>query len=67
MIDVVSYTLIIITSFCFGLIVSFMLSHMHYFRKLIILMRRSIATKTLDPVLAEYETVNEKVNFRKLV
>jgi hypothetical protein len=67
MTDVVSYTLISITSFCFGLIVSLMLSHMHYFRKLIILMRRSIATKTLDPVLAEYETVDKKVNFRKLV
>jgi hypothetical protein len=67
MIDVVSYILIIITSFCFGLIVSFMLSHMNYFRKLIILMRRSIATKTIDPVLAEYATVNEKAFFRKLV
>jgi hypothetical protein len=67
MIDGASYILIIITSFCFGLIVSFMFSHIHYFRKLIILMRRSIATKTINPVLAEYGTVFEKVNFRKLV
>jgi hypothetical protein len=69
MIDVVSYILIIITSFCFGLIVSFMLSHMHYFRKLIVLMRRSISTKTLDPVLSEYATEYEKENkkVRKLV
>jgi hypothetical protein len=54
MVDVVSYTLISITCFCFGLILSFQLSHMHYCRKLIILMRRSIETKTITPVLDEY-------------
>ena len=30
MVDIVSYTLIIITCFCFGLIVSFQIAHIHY-------------------------------------
>ena len=55
MVDVVSYTLISITCFCFGLIVSFQIAHIHYCRKLTILVRRSIATKTIAPVLVEYE------------
>jgi hypothetical protein len=55
MVDVVSYTLISITCFCFGLIVSFQLAHINYCRKLTILVRRSIGTKTIAPVLVEYE------------
>jgi hypothetical protein len=55
MVDVVSYTLISITCFCFGLIVSFQMAYIHYCRKLTILVRRSIATKTIAPVLVEYE------------
>ena len=55
MVDAGSYTLISITCFCFGLIVSFQLAHIHYCRKLTILMKRSIATKTIAPVLVEYE------------
>jgi len=55
MVDVVSYTLISITCFCFGLILSFQLAHIRYCRKLIILMKSSIATKTIAPVLIEYE------------
>lgn len=55
MVDVGSYTLISITCFCFGLIVSFQLAHIHYCRKLTILMKRSISTKTIAPVLVEYE------------
>jgi hypothetical protein len=55
MVDVVSYTLISITAFCFGLIVSFQVAHIHYCRKLTILVRRSIGTKTIAPVLVEYE------------
>lgn len=55
MVDIVSYTLISITCFCFGLIVSFQLAHISYCRKLAILVRRSIGTKTIAPVLVEYE------------
>ena len=57
MVDVVSYTLISITCFCFGLSVSFQLAHIHYCRKLTKLVRRCIATKTIAPVLAEYEEI----------
>jgi hypothetical protein len=55
MVDLVSYTLISITCFCFGLIVSFQMAHIHYCRKLTVLVRRSIATKTIAPVLVEFE------------
>lgn len=55
MVDAVSYTLIAITTFCFGLIVSFQLAHIHYCRKLTSLLRRSISTGTIAPVLAEIE------------
>jgi hypothetical protein len=55
MVDVVSYTLISITCFCFGLIVSFQMAHIHYCRKLTVLVKRSIATKTIAPVLVEFE------------
>ena len=60
MVDIVSYTLISITCFCFGLIVSFQVAHIHYCRKLTTLVRRSIATKTIAPVLAEYEMLKAK-------
>jgi hypothetical protein len=55
MVDVVSYILISITCFCFGLIVSFQMAHIHYCRHLTFLVRRSISTKTIAPVLVEYE------------
>jgi len=55
MVDVASYALISITCFCFGLIVSFQMAHIHYCRKLAVLVRRSISTKTIAPVLVEYE------------
>jgi uncharacterized membrane protein len=60
MVDVVSYTLISITAFCFGLIVSFQVAHIHYCRKLTTLVRRSISTKTIAPVLAEYEALKPR-------
>jgi len=60
MVDVVSYTLISVTTFCFGLIVSFQLAHIHYCRKLTTLVRRSVSTKTIAPVLAEYEMLKAK-------
>jgi hypothetical protein len=60
MVDVVSYSLIAITCLCFGLIVSFQMAHIHYCRKLTKLIRRCISTKTIAPVLAEYETLKQK-------
>jgi len=60
MVDVVSYSLISLTAFCFGLIVSFQIAHIHYCRKLTTLVRRSISTKTIAPVLAEYEMLRPK-------
>ena len=60
MVDIVSYSLISITCFCFGLIVSFQVAHIHYCRKLTTLVRRSIPTKTIAPVLAEYEMLKAK-------
>ncbi|MGA2917487.1 hypothetical protein [Methanoregula sp.] len=60
MVDVVSYSLISITAFCFGLIVSFQIAHIHYCRKLTTLVRRSISTKTIAPVLAEYEMLRPR-------
>ena len=55
MVDVLSYTLISVSCLCFGLIVSFQLAHIQYCRKLTTLVRRSISTKTIAPVLVEYE------------
>ena len=60
MVDVISYCLIALTTFCFGLIVSFQLAHINYCRKLTSLLRRSISTKTIAPVLAEIEEFREK-------
>jgi hypothetical protein len=60
MVDVISYTVIILTCFCFGLIVSFQIAHIHYCRKLTTLVRRSISTKTIAPVLAEYEALKSR-------
>ncbi|MDP3565301.1 MAG: hypothetical protein Q8R70_12515 [Methanoregula sp.] len=60
MVDLMSYTLISVTCFCFGLIVSFQVAHIHYCRKLTTLVRRSISTKTIAPVLAEYEMLKTK-------
>jgi len=60
MVDVVSYSVISLTCFCFGLIVSFQIAHIHYCRKLTALVRRSISTKTIAPVLAEYEVLKAK-------
>ena len=57
MVDVTSYTLIGVTCLCFGLIVSFQIAHIQYCRKLTLFVRRSISTKTIAPVLAEYEAM----------
>ncbi len=60
MVDISSYSLIGVTCLCFGLIVSFQIAHIKYCRKLTILVRRSISTKTIAPVLAEYEAKKAK-------
>lgn len=61
MVDVASYTLIAITCFCFGLIVSVQIGHIRYCRKLAGLVKRSIASKTIAPILAEFEALKPKV------
>jgi len=60
MVDFLSYTLISVTCLCFGLIVSFQVAHIHYCHKLTVLLRRSISSKTIAPILAEYEGLREK-------
>jgi hypothetical protein len=55
MVDVLSYSLVMLTCFCFGVVVSFQMAHIYYCRKLTKLVRRSISSKTIAPVLAEYE------------
>ncbi|MDO8871833.1 MAG: hypothetical protein Q7V05_03760 [Methanoregula sp.] len=60
MVDILSYTLISITCFCFGLIVSFQFAHITYCRKLTTLLRRSISTRTIAPVLADYEALKDR-------
>jgi len=60
MVDITSYILIGITCFCFGLIVSIQIAHINYCRKLVQLVRRSVSTKTIAPVLAEYEAMKAK-------
>ncbi|MDD4137089.1 MAG: hypothetical protein PHT99_04230 [Methanoregula sp.] len=42
------------------MIVSFQLAHIQYCRKLTTLVRRSISTKTIAPVLAEYEALKPR-------
>lgn len=59
MVDITSYSLIGITCLCFGLIVSFQVAHISYCKKLAVLVRRSISTKTIAPVLAEYEAMKQ--------
>jgi len=61
MVDIVSYGLISITCLCFGLIVSFQMAHIHYSRKLTTMIRRCISTKTIAPVLAEYEAFKSRI------
>ena len=60
MVDIASYCLIGVTCLCFGLIVSFQVAHIKYSKKLAVLVRRSISTKTIAPVLAEYEAMKPK-------
>lgn len=60
MVDVLNYLLISVAALCFGLIISFQLAHIHYNKRLTHLVRRSIDTKTIAPVLAELESAKKK-------
>jgi hypothetical protein len=60
MVDVTSYTLISISALCFGLIVSFQIAHIHYCKMLTRLLKRSIDSKTIAPILAELEKSKRK-------
>lgn len=55
MIDPLNYLLIGITAFCFGLLVSFQITHIFYCRKLTGLAKRCVNTGTIAPVLVELE------------
>lgn len=59
MINPLNYLLIAVTTFCFGLLVSFQISHIYYTRKLARLAKRSVNTGTIAPVLVELEEVME--------
>lgn len=55
MVTLSGYSLIVIVSLCFGLVVSFQLAHIQYVRYLIGLAKRSIMSGTLAPVFSELE------------
>jgi hypothetical protein len=60
MVDILSYALISVAAFCFGLIVSFQIAHIHYVRRMTRIVKRSIDSKTIAPVLAELEAARKK-------
>jgi uncharacterized membrane protein len=60
MVDFVSYTLISVCAFCFGLIVSFQLAHIHYAKRMTRLLKRCLDTKTIAPILAELEAAKKR-------
>ena len=51
MVDPINYLLISITCFCFGLLVSFQVSHIYHVRRLTRLARRCLDTGTIAPIL----------------
>jgi hypothetical protein len=55
MIDPINYLLISITTLCFGLLVSFQITHLYYIRKLARLAKRCLNTGTIAPILVELE------------
>ncbi len=50
-----NYLLIAVVMFCFGLLISFQVTHIYYAKKLIRLARRSVNTGTIAPILVELE------------
>lgn len=59
MVDIAYYIMISIVTFCFGLLVSFQLTHIHYVRRLTRLARRSVDTGTIAPILVELEVAQK--------
>jgi len=55
MVDIINYIAIAIVTFCFGLLVSFQITHFQYMRRLTRLAKRSVDTGTIAPVLVELE------------
>lgn len=60
MVDMTAYLAIVIVTFCFGLLVSFQIAHIHYVRRLTKLAKRSIDTGTIAPVLVDLENARKK-------
>lgn len=61
MVELISYVTIAVVTFCFGLLVSFQIAHIHYVRRLTKLAKRSIDTGTIAPVLVELEKIRKQV------
>jgi len=59
MVDIAYYVMISIVTFCFGLLVSFQVAHIHYVRRLTRLARRSVDTGTIAPILVELEVAQK--------
>ena len=59
MVDIAYYVMISIVTFCFGLLVSFQIAHIHYVRRLTRLARRSVDTGTIAPILVELEAAQK--------
>jgi hypothetical protein len=53
MVSTESYALIAVVTFCFGLLVSFQITHIYYVRRLARLAKRSVDTGTIAPILVE--------------
>jgi hypothetical protein len=60
MVDIAYYVMISIVTFCFGLLVSFQLAHIHYVRRLTRLAKRSVDTGTIAPILVEIEAAEKQ-------
>ena len=60
MVDIAYYVMISIVTFCFGLLVSFQLAHIHYVRRLTRLAKRSVDTGTIAPILVELEVAQKQ-------
>ncbi|MDI6718521.1 MAG: hypothetical protein QMD46_02755 [Methanomicrobiales archaeon] len=59
MVDPINYLFISITCFCFGLLVSFQISHIHHVRRLTQLARRCLDTGTIAPILVALKSETE--------
>ncbi len=59
MVDTVAYLMISIVAFCFGLLVSFQITHIYYVRRLTRLAKRCVDTGTIAPVLIELESAKK--------